>query len=151
MSATPWEYKAVPAPHRARRFRGVKGRAESFARTLEAAIGEEAVEGWEFLRAESLPCEERAGWFGGRRTEWRTVLVFRRGRAGAEAAAGTRPDPDDAADRAFARGAPPRPSGEAEAAARSEPSLRLSPAPDPDTDPRLHPDPDAPRLGPAER
>jgi len=156
MSATPWEYKAVPAPHRARRFRGVKGRAEAFARTVEAAIGEEAVEGWEFLRADSMPCEERAGWFGGRRTEWRTVLVFRRGRAGtdalaAETAAGARPDPDDAVDRAFARGAPPRPSAEADATARSEPALRLSPAPDPDADRRLHPDPDAPRLGPAKR
>ncbi|MFO7855694.1 MAG: DUF4177 domain-containing protein, partial [Paracoccaceae bacterium] len=140
--------------------RGSGGRgAEAFARTVEAAIGEEAVDGWEFQRAESLPCEERAGWFGGRRTEWRTVLVFRRPRAGAAVPAPetaprraeSPPDPDEAAGRAFARGAPPRPSDGAEPALRSEPALRLSPAPDPDPDRRLHPDPDAPRLGPAER
>lgn len=156
MTASPWEYKAVPAPARARRLRGVRNRAEAFARTFEDVLAEETTDGWEFQRAESLLTEERAGWFGGRRQEWRTLLIFRRARAGAPlgaaepaltaAAPEATPDPDDAFGRSFARGAPPRP-----APTREEPALRLSSSPDPDRDPRLHPDPDAPRLGPADR
>lgn len=73
-----YEYKAVPAPRTPTRVRGVKGDEARFAFTIEEAINASATDGWEFLRAETLPCEHR-GWFN-RRTEDRTLLVFRRGK-----------------------------------------------------------------------
>jgi hypothetical protein len=75
---TAYDYKTVPAPRRSKRFKGVRGGAESFARTVEETLSAEAVDGWEFYRAESLPCEERKGWFGGRHEALHTVLIFRR-------------------------------------------------------------------------
>ncbi len=75
---TPYEYKVVPAPRRARRYKGVRGKPECFARTLEETIAAEAHDGWEFQRADSLACEERKGWFGGHTETLHTVLVFRR-------------------------------------------------------------------------
>lgn len=56
---TGYDYKAVPAPRRSKRYKGVRGGPESYARTFEETLTSEAVDGWEFYRAESLPCEER--------------------------------------------------------------------------------------------
>lgn len=170
--ASPWEYKAVPAPSRARRFRGLRDRGEAFARTLEETIAAHAVDGWEYLRADSLPCEERSGFFRARHMEYRAVLVFRRPRAGVGAGAGlgasepgfaspapaAAPDPDAAAGRAFDELSRARMTRagfaepEAPAPRAAEPTLRPAPPPEPDrAGAPLHPDPDAPRLGPAER
>ncbi|TYO91278.1 DUF4177 domain-containing protein [Oceanicella actignis] len=75
---TRYEYKVVPAPRRARRRKGVRDRAQLFARTVQDVLSAEAVDGWEFLRAENLPCEERRGWFRRLEETVQAVLVFRR-------------------------------------------------------------------------
>jgi hypothetical protein len=71
------EYKVVPAPRRAEKAKGLKTTPERFAHALAEAINALAREGWEYVRAEMLPCEERAG-LTGRRVTDQHVLVFRR-------------------------------------------------------------------------
>ncbi|MEO0682942.1 MAG: DUF4177 domain-containing protein, partial [Pseudomonadota bacterium] len=134
----PYEYKAVPAPAAARRIKGAKGPGERFARTLEQVLGEESAGGWEFLRAEILPVEERRGLFRSRRHEERAVLIFRRVTAAAVSArAAMRPAPPAPAQaQGFAEGpalAPTPPAQDpdaawarARAAARPAPEMRRS-------------------------
>lgn len=76
---TQFEYKVVPAPAKGRKARGVKGPEGRFANALEMLMNEMAAEGWEFLRAETLPSEERSG-LTASTTIYRSVLVFRRAR-----------------------------------------------------------------------
>ncbi|WP_209425627.1 DUF4177 domain-containing protein [Pararhodobacter sp. SW119] len=73
-----FEYKVIPAPARAEKVRGLKSVTERFAHSLTQAINAEAEDGWEYVRAESLPCEERKGIMGGTRRTTETVLIFRR-------------------------------------------------------------------------
>jgi hypothetical protein len=72
-----FEYKVVPAPTRGRRIRGVKSPAGRFAHALELEINALAAEGWEYLRTDTLPAEERRG-LAGRTTVYQNMLVFRR-------------------------------------------------------------------------
>ncbi|SFP06422.1 DUF4177 domain-containing protein [Tranquillimonas alkanivorans] len=72
-----YEYMVVPAPRKGTRTRGVKGSDMRFAHALSELINEHAAEGWEYQRAESLPCDERTGMIG-RTTTVQNVLVFRR-------------------------------------------------------------------------
>lgn len=72
-----FEYKVVPAPTRGRKARGVKTPADRFARALEDTINELAADGWEYLRTDTLPAEERQG-LTGRTTVYQNMLVFRR-------------------------------------------------------------------------
>ena len=72
-----FEYKVIPAPTRGRRVKGVKTPADRFARALEDAINALAAEGWEYLRTDTLPAEERQG-ITGRTTVYQNMLVFRR-------------------------------------------------------------------------
>ncbi|SDE52008.1 DUF4177 domain-containing protein [Limimaricola pyoseonensis] len=81
---TSYEYKIVPAPRRGQKERGLKTPEDRFARTLEAALTEHGAKGWEYLRAETLPCEERRG-LGRSSTVYHSVLVFRRPLPGAAA------------------------------------------------------------------
>ncbi|WP_343082210.1 DUF4177 domain-containing protein [Ostreiculturibacter nitratireducens] len=86
-----FEYKAVPAPMRGEKARGVKTTADRFAHALTLAMNEMARDGWEYLRADTLPCEERTG-LTGRSTSFQHVLVFRRPfEEAAEAEAAERP------------------------------------------------------------
>lgn len=80
------EYRVLVAPDRPRKFRSVNGK-DRFAHTLTAVMNEMAAEGWEFLRAERLPVEERRGLFG-RTVTQQNLLVFRR-----EAEAPAQPQP----------------------------------------------------------
>ena len=75
-----YEYKVVPAPARGEKARGVKGPEARFAYALECVMNEMAEGGWEFLRSETLPSEERSG-LTQTVTQWRNVLVFRKARA----------------------------------------------------------------------
>ncbi|TCO69215.1 DUF4177 domain-containing protein [Rhodovulum euryhalinum] len=77
---TVFEYKVLPAPERARRAKGASGTGERFAVVLTEILNAMAAEGWEYLRAESLPCVERKG-LTGRVETTQTMLVFRRPRA----------------------------------------------------------------------
>ena len=72
-----YEYKVVPAPHRGERAKGVKGTEARFALSLGNTINAQAAEGWEYVRAETLPCEERSG-LTGKTTTFMNMLVFRR-------------------------------------------------------------------------
>lgn len=80
---TRYEYKTVPAPRRPKKYRAIKSGEEAFARTLEEALNREGAEGWEYLRAESLPCDVKKGMFSGAREELHSVLIFRRALPGA--------------------------------------------------------------------
>lgn len=72
-----YEYKVVPAPVRGEKARGVKTTAERFALALTGLMNQMGAEGWLYLRADTLPCEERSG-LTGTKTSYQNVLVFRR-------------------------------------------------------------------------
>jgi hypothetical protein len=73
-----YEYRVVPAPKRSKRIKGVKGAAGRFAAVLMETMNEQAAEGWEYLRSDSLPVEEKPGLLKSRVETYQTVLVFRR-------------------------------------------------------------------------
>ena len=58
-----YEYKAVPAPNRPKRVKGVKGTAGRFAALLTDTMNEMAQDGWEYMRSDSMPVEEKPGLF----------------------------------------------------------------------------------------
>ncbi|MCU0827281.1 MAG: DUF4177 domain-containing protein [Tabrizicola sp.] len=72
-----FEYKVIPAPRRGEKARGVKTTEERFAYALTLLMNDLGAEGWEYVRADALPCEERVG-LTGTKTTFQNVLVFRR-------------------------------------------------------------------------
>lgn len=72
-----YEFKVVPAPRRADKARGVKTTEERFALTLTGLMNELGAEGWDYVRADALPCDERSG-LTGTKTSYQNMLVFRR-------------------------------------------------------------------------
>jgi len=72
-----YEYKVVPAPAKGAKAKGVKTPQARFASTLTTLMNEMAAEGWDYLRADTLPCEERSG-LTGKTTTFQNMLVFRR-------------------------------------------------------------------------
>lgn len=72
-----FEYTVIPAPARGEKTRGVKTGIERFAVTLTETLNDMAREGWEYVRAETLPAEERTG-LTSRNTVYHNLLVFRR-------------------------------------------------------------------------
>lgn len=72
-----FEYKVIPAPKRGEKSRGVKTTEDRFALALTNLMNELGADGWDYVRADSLPCEERAG-FTSTKTTFQNVLVFRR-------------------------------------------------------------------------
>lgn len=74
---TDYEYTVIPAPGRGEKIRGAKTSADRFCAALGSALNGMAAQGWEYVRAETLPSEERSG-LTGRATVWNNVLVFRR-------------------------------------------------------------------------
>lgn len=84
-----FEYKVIPAPRRGEKARGVKTTEDRFAYALTLLMNDLGAEGWEYIRADALPCEERTG-FTGVKTTFQNVLVFRRQLAPAEDRPGTR-------------------------------------------------------------
>ncbi len=87
-----YEYKVLPAPTRGEKAKGAKTPEARFAHAIEAELNRIAGEGWEYLRAELLPSEERSR-LTGSKTHWRTLLIFRRARASAMATAVTPAEP----------------------------------------------------------
>ncbi|TDK43194.1 DUF4177 domain-containing protein [Antarcticimicrobium luteum] len=104
-----YEYKVVPAPAKGRKAKGVKSPEARFALSVESVLNEMGAQGWEYLRAELLPSDERSG-LTGTAVHWRNVLVFRRPSEGAVEAFQPRlmavPDP-------AAPGTPPAPGAPA--------------------------------------
>ena len=72
-----FEYKVIPAPKRGEKARGVKTTEERFAYALTQLMNALGAEGWDYVRADALPCEERVG-LTGTKTTFQNVLVFRR-------------------------------------------------------------------------
>jgi hypothetical protein len=81
-----YEYKVVPAPTRGLKARGVKTAEDRFAHALESAINELAASGWEYLRTDTLPSEQREGLMG-KTTVYQNMLVFRRAKKSTQATA----------------------------------------------------------------
>lgn len=71
------EYTVIPAPSRGEKARSAKTGAERFSYALLLEMNRMAADGWEYIRAETLPCEERSG-LTSRTTVYHNVLVFRR-------------------------------------------------------------------------
>jgi hypothetical protein len=72
-----FEYKVIPAPRRGEKARGVKTTEDRFAYALTTLMNQYGAEGWDYVRADALPCKERTG-FTGTKTTFQNVLVFRR-------------------------------------------------------------------------
>ncbi|MGR3615389.1 MAG: DUF4177 domain-containing protein [Paracoccaceae bacterium] len=87
---TRYEYKVVPAPQKGTKAKGVRTPEGRFANSVEQVLNRMAASGWEYLRAELLPNEERSG-LTGSTTQWRNVLVFRRAMEGDDSPV----EPDD--------------------------------------------------------
>ncbi len=119
-----YEYKVVPTPAPPRKTPGVKGAEAKFAYGLEAAMNTYATDGWEYLRADILPSEERRG-FRSTQTVYRTVLVFRRAIAAPIS---------DRADDSQAL-ATPQPQSEPQIDRTAEPGYETPPAPAPAPEP----------------
>ncbi|WP_127903450.1 DUF4177 domain-containing protein [Solirhodobacter olei] len=75
---TRFEYKVVPAPRRGDKARGVKGLEDRFALTLTTLMNQLGRDGWEYVRADTLPVEERHGLAGRITVTSQNMLVFRR-------------------------------------------------------------------------
>jgi hypothetical protein len=86
-----FEYKVLPAPKRGEKARGVKTTEERFAYALTLLMNDLGAEGWDYVRADTLPCDERVG-LTGTKTTFQNVLVFRR-QIGAVADAPGSPSP----------------------------------------------------------
>lgn len=72
-----YEYKVVPSPRRGEKARGAKTTPERFAVALTTLMNALGQEGWEYQRADTLPCDERSG-LTGTKTSFQNMLVFRR-------------------------------------------------------------------------
>jgi hypothetical protein len=83
---TAYEYRVVPAPRAAAKEKGAKTTEARFAAALTRLMNELGTEGWDYQRAETLPCDERRG-LTGRVETTQHVLIFRREREAAETAA----------------------------------------------------------------
>lgn len=81
-----FEYKVIPAPTQGEKLRGVKTTEDRFAQTLAALMNAQSRDGWDYLRTDTLPSEERVG-FTKRRTVFLNLLIFRRPLKPAEAEA----------------------------------------------------------------
>ena len=146
-----YEYKVVPAPRRGEKARGLRTTEERFAQALTTLMNSLGRDGWDYVRADTLPVDERAG-LTGTKTSFQNMLVFRRQTdtiseshpARAELVASKAvPSSPTASAAAFASAPPPppmtRPATDAAAAAAAAAALTAY----------RKAAPNAPKLGPA--
>lgn len=83
-----FEFKVIPAPRRGEKARGVKTTEDRFALALTTLMNQMGADGWDYVRADALPVDERTG-LTGTKTTFQNMLVFRRpvGAAGSESQA----------------------------------------------------------------
>ncbi len=81
-----YEYAVVPAPKKGLKARGVKTTEDRFANAIQTVMNEYGAAGWEYVRSDTLPCEERTG-LTGRTTTFQNMLVFRKPLVATEAEA----------------------------------------------------------------
>ena len=72
-----YEFKVIPAPRRGEKARGLKTTEDRFAQTLTGLMNELGADGWDYVRADTLPVDERSG-LTGTKTTFQNMLVFRR-------------------------------------------------------------------------
>ena len=72
-----YEFRVVPAPKAGLKAKGVRSNEERFAHALETVMNQMGALGWDYVRADTLPAEERQG-LTGRTTVYQNMLVFRR-------------------------------------------------------------------------
>ncbi|GFE63575.1 DUF4177 domain-containing protein [Litoreibacter roseus] len=72
-----FEYRVIPAPRQSKAVKGIRGVPERFAHTVGGVMNELGADGWEYVRADTLPCEERQG-LTGKTVNYHSMLVFRR-------------------------------------------------------------------------
>ncbi|WP_347139778.1 DUF4177 domain-containing protein [Paracoccus sp. SSK6] len=72
-----FEYSVVPAPSRGEKAKDAKTPGDRYAVALTSELNRMARDGWEYVRADVLPSEERSG-LTGRSTVYHNLLVFRR-------------------------------------------------------------------------
>ena len=72
-----YEYKVVPAPRKGEKARGTRTTPDRFALALTSLMNDLGRDGWDYLRADTLPCDERVG-LTGSKTSFQNMLVFRR-------------------------------------------------------------------------
>lgn len=87
---TEYEYRVVPAPDRGEKARGAKTAGERYAQAMTSLLNRMGREGWEYVRADMLPSEERTG-LTRRTTVYHHMLVFRRGQTAGAAEAPAAP------------------------------------------------------------
>lgn len=72
-----YEYIAIAAPNRGEKAKDAKTPADRYALALTSELNRMAAEGWEYIRADVLPSEERSG-LTGRTTTYHNLLIFGR-------------------------------------------------------------------------
>ncbi len=72
-----YEFKVIPAPRRGEKLRGLKTTEDRFALALTTVMNDMGREGWDYVRADTLPVDERSG-LTGTKTSFQNMLVFRR-------------------------------------------------------------------------
>lgn len=72
-----YEYKVVPAPRRAAKIKAAGNNEQRFALALSMLMNDMGREGWDYVRTDTLPMDERAG-LTGVKTTYLNMLVFRR-------------------------------------------------------------------------
>ncbi|WP_417239451.1 DUF4177 domain-containing protein [Celeribacter halophilus] len=72
-----YEYLTIPTPRKGEKAKGIKTSEGRIAQAMQSLLNAKGAEGWEYLRADLLPMEERAG-ITSKTVNYHTVLVFRR-------------------------------------------------------------------------
>lgn len=103
-----FEYTVIAAPTRGEKARHAKTPGDRYALALGAELNRMARDGWDYVRAEVLPSEERSG-LTGRSTVYHNLLVFRRPLAPAPADPALLPKPEYAVAASPARAPEPVP------------------------------------------
>jgi hypothetical protein len=72
-----FEYRVIPAPRQGEKARGVRSPEGRFALAMSRLFNRMGADGWEFVRADTLPAEHRVG-LTGKELRYHALLVFRR-------------------------------------------------------------------------
>ncbi len=157
-----YEYTVIPAPARGEKAKGARSGIERFAATLTDLMNDMARDGWDYVRAETLPAEERSG-LTSRTTVYHNLLIFRRALNQPEVLQAVVQQPQPATPACEPEPEPHQPEPEALTPARgpfSQPMLAASKPVASGAPPRVSEPPltapqasvpNGPRLGPASR
>jgi hypothetical protein len=117
-----YEYKVVPSPRKGEKSRSARTTPDRFALALTTLMNKLGQDGWEYLRADALPCDERAG-LTGTKTTYQNMLVFRRQLDAVDASPLILPAADEVTQFKPVLGAAEAPVGSAPALGPANPGL----------------------------